>query len=92
MIALHVKDKKMRKILRFTASWCAPCQIMARKLEEVNILLPIEVFDIDTHPEIASEFGIRSVPTLVMTEENIEVKRMVGTSQISNLKTWLEND
>lgn len=82
----------MRKVIRFTASWCAPCQVMARKLEEVNTPLPIEVIDIDTHSDIASEFGIRSVPTLVMTEDNIEVKRMVGTSQISNLENWLKND
>ena len=55
----------MKRILRFTASWCGPCKSMAMNLETANLGFPIEVVDIDTHPEIAQEYGIRSVPTLV---------------------------
>ena len=43
----------MKKILRFTASWCAPCKVMAEILEHVETTLPIEVVDIDVHAEIA---------------------------------------
>ncbi len=38
--------------------------MLAKTLEEVDSKLPIEVVDIDIHPEIAAEFGIRSVPTI----------------------------
>jgi thioredoxin-like negative regulator of GroEL len=79
----------MRKILRFTASWCGPCKIMSKQLESVNTNIPIEVIDIDVFPEISAEYGIRSVPTLVMIEDNIEVKRVTGTKSQQELKEWV---
>ena len=61
----------MKRILRFTASWCGPCKSLAMNLENANLGLPIEVVDIDIHSDVAQEYGIRSVPTLVMLDENI---------------------
>ena len=78
----------MKKILRFTASWCQPCKVMAENLERANIKMPIEVIDIDVNDELANEYGIRSVPCLVMLDENIEVKRLVGSKPAGQLKEW----
>ena len=80
----------MKRILRFTASWCEPCKALSRNLESANIELPIEVVDIDVHDDLAKEYGIRSVPTLVMLDENIEVKRMVGSKTIKELQEWAQ--
>ena len=78
----------MKRILRFTASWCGPCQGLAMNLETASLDLPIEVVDIDVHGEIAQEYGIRSVPTLVMLDENIEVKRIIGSKTVNQLQEW----
>ena len=78
----------MKKILRFTASWCQPCKTLAENLERANLKMPVEVIDIDVHEEIANHYGIRSVPCLVMLDENIEVKRMVGSKPASQLREW----
>jgi thioredoxin-like negative regulator of GroEL len=78
----------MRKILRFTASWCQPCKVMAENLERANVNMPIEVIDIDVQDGIANEYGIRSVPCLVMLDENIEVKRLVGSKPAGQLREW----
>lgn len=84
-----VKDKKMsKKILRFTASWCQPCKTLAANLERADLKMPVEVIDIDVREDIANEYGIRSVPTLVMLDENIEVKRSVGSKTVNQLKEW----
>jgi thioredoxin 1 len=80
----------MRKVLRFTASWCQPCKVMAKLMEDVDTNLPIEVIDIDEQSELAVDYGIRSVPTLVMIDENVEVKRMVGLVTKDKLKNWIE--
>jgi thioredoxin 1 len=77
-----------KRILRFTASWCGPCKALAKNLEASDIKLPIEVIDIDTDSEIAVTYGIRGVPTLVMLDENIEVKRLVGSKTVGELQTW----
>ena len=82
----------MKRILRFTASWCQPCKALAKQLEEIDTNLPIEVIDIDVNPELAMEYGIRSVPTLVMMDENVEVKRRTGIVAINLLQEWLKND
>jgi len=79
----------MKKVIRFTASWCAPCKALAMTLEQVNTNLPIEVIDIDVHNEIASEYGIRSVPTLIMVEDNTVLKKMVGTKSKQELEAWI---
>jgi thioredoxin 1 len=80
----------MKRILRFTASWCEPCKALAKNLEIANIELPIEVVDIDVHSELAQEYGIRSVPTLVMLDENIEIKRIVGSKTPNQLQEWVK--
>jgi thioredoxin 1 len=78
----------MKKILRFTASWCGPCQGLAMNLETASLGFPIEVVDIDVHGDLAQEYGIRSVPTLVMLDENIEVKRLIGSKTVNQLQEW----
>lgn len=78
----------MKKILRFTASWCQPCKGLAMNLESAELILPIEVIDIDKQSNIAAEYGIRSIPTLVMLDENIEVKRTSGVMTSQQLKEW----
>lgn len=82
----------MKRILRFTASWCNPCKSLAANLAQVDSKIPVEVVDIDTHPEIASEYGVRNIPTLVMLNENIEVKRITGVKTPRELKEWVYND
>jgi thioredoxin 1 len=63
---------------------------MAKLMEDVGTDMPIEVIDIDEQSELAVEYGIRSVPTLVMLDENIEVRRMVGLATKEKLKNWIE--
>lgn len=81
----------MKKIVRFTASWCGPCKMLAKTLDEVEIKLPIEVVDIDIHPEVAAEFGIRGVPTLVIVEDNIPSKRLVGNKTKQEIEAFIND-
>jgi thioredoxin 1 len=78
----------MKRLIRFTASWCQPCKTLAENLERANLKMPVEVIDIDVHEDIANQYGIRSVPCLIMLDENIEVKRMVGSKPASQLREW----
>jgi thioredoxin 1 len=79
----------MKKVLRFTASWCGPCKMLAKNLESVKTELPIEVVDIDVYTELATEYGIRGVPTLVMVEDDVEKKRLVGMKSLKELEDWI---
>ena len=82
----------MKKLIRFTASWCQPCKALASILEEINTNIPIEVVDIDAQQDIAIEYGIRGVPTLVKVDENGNITgRMVGI-KAKNLVEEFIND
>ena len=78
------------KIIRFTASWCGPCKILAKTLEGIETKIPIETVDIDENQGTAVEYGIRGVPTLIMLDENNNVtKRLVGSKPKAELEQWI---
>ena len=81
----------MKKVIRFTASWCGPCKMLAKTLEQVETDVPIEVIDIDEQPDIATEYGIRGVPTLVMMEDNVATKRLVGVKTIQEIEAFIND-
>ena len=68
----------MVTLFRFTASWCQPCKMLAKILEQENIDIP--VVDIDKQPELAKKYGIRSVPTIVIEQPNGDFELIVGAS------------
>lgn len=77
------------RVIRFTADWCQPCKMMAKVIDEVKPDIPIEVIDIDSNSDIALEYGIRTIPTLVMLDGNTEVKRSTGVLKAEELRNWL---
>jgi len=81
----------MKKVIRFTASWCQPCKMLAKTLEDVQTNLPIEVVDIDKDSDVAIEYGIRGVPTMVMIEDGTILKRLVGMKNTKELQEWFND-
>lgn len=76
------------KLIRFTASWCQPCKTLAKNLEQAGLDIPIEVVDIDENEELATKYGIRSVPTVVMNRNNDE-RRFVGVKTPQEIREWV---
>jgi thioredoxin len=82
-------------LVDFYATWCGPCQMMAPILEQVNQKLSnrlqIVKIDTDKYPEIASQFNIAALPTLVLFREGQPVKRIEGVIQAPQLIQQLES-
>ena len=81
------------KLLKFYAEWCGPCkmQTMIIKGAEDKITIPVEEIDIDNDLMTAVNFGVRSVPTMVLVDdERKEIKRKVGVMKEAELLEWLK--
>ena len=81
----------MKKVVRFTASWCAPCKALAAVLDKIETNIPIEVVDIDEQTDLAAEFGIRTVPTLVLMEDNVATKRIIGLKSKQEIEAFIND-
>lgn len=70
------------KAYYFTATWCKPCvafgPIMANVKESLKDFIDVEKIDIEDNPYLVEEFGIASVPTVLIAEGSKEIARFVG--------------
>ena len=70
----------MKTMKYFTATWCGPCQSFKPVMNEIaSEGYSIEFIDVDQEHNKATKYGVRSVPTVVIEENGIEVDRFVGS-------------
>ena len=90
-IGQYIKGTAVKRVIRFTASWCQPCKALAMILDDIKLDTTIEVVDIDENKELAIKHRVRSVPTLIMLEGENEVKRMTGVQAKNLIESWLND-
>ena len=81
----------MKKVLKFSASWCGPCKMLTKTLATIESPIEIEEVDVDQNRALAEQYRVRGVPTLVMTEDDNEIKRKVGVLSKEELQNWLND-
>ncbi len=70
--------KEGTHLVDFHALWCGPCKMLGTVLEKLDDEIDIIKIDIDEHEDIAREFGIMSVPTLIFYKDGKVVKQILG--------------
>lgn len=71
----------MIQVKKFYATWCGPCKMLTPIMEGVmknNPNIQFEEVDVDKDFEIASKYSIRSVPTVIVEKDGVEVQRFAG--------------
>ena len=81
-------------LLFFSASWCGPCKSMAPVVSGVASMMNERFktikLDVDNSPQHAAEYGIRSVPTLLLVKDDQIVGQKVGALPPQQLMQWLD--
>lgn len=75
-----VIESKGKIIVDFWAEWCGPCKLLSPILEEMSNILNIKIYkvNVDENPSLAGQFGIKSIPTIVIFDDGVRVKEVVG--------------
>lgn len=83
----------MKHVLYFTAEWCKPCEKVKPIVEQLNrdqITARFFMIDADSETEMVEDFGVRSIPTFILIEDNKEVGRTNGAKTREELITFIE--
>ena len=83
MIHLDKEDfneliKKGNKVVDFYAEWCGPCRMMGGELEKIDDKLDIIKINIDNFADLANEYKVMSIPTVMFFKDGEKVEEFVG--------------
>lgn len=81
-------------LVDFWAEWCGPCRMIAPILDELSTEYQgkaiVAKVDVEENPELASRFGIQSIPNLKIFKSGVEVGNIVGAVPKNTLKAALD--
>ena len=87
---LRAGDKPV--LVDFYADWCGPCRMVAPIVEEIaaeNVDVVVAKVNVDDSPELASEFGVFSIPTLVVLKDGKVAAKSVGAKPKAQILAML---
>lgn len=83
-------------LLDFWATWCMPCKMLSKVLDEISgdyeDRLQIVKIDLEDHPELAAQYSVRSVPTLIMLRDGYPSSTHIGAGAEKVIRRFIENE
>ena len=81
-------------LIDFYADWCGPCRLQSPVVEELarrmGDQVEVKKINVDDHMEMANQYRIYVVPTLIIEKDQREIRRIEGLTDISSLEAMIE--
>lgn len=84
MEIIHLTNENFKELIKektlvdFYANWCGPCKMITPELERAESNVKVVKVDVDEFEDLAKEYGVMSIPTLILFNEGKEIKRNIG--------------
>ena len=79
----------MKKIMYFSAPWCVPCQSFGPVMDQVGAVVPVVKVNVDYEADLAQRANVRSVPTVILVENDQEVRRFTGARSYQDVMQFI---
>lgn len=94
--ASEVLDSPIPVVVDFFATWCGPCRMLSPVLESVSEDYEDKVkfvkLDVDEAADIAKDYSVMSIPTLIIIKNGEEVAKQVGAMGAEALEEWIDEN
>lgn len=84
------EEIKERVLVDFYANWCGPCKMLGPELEKISNDIKVLKVNVDEYQDLAREYGVMSIPCVILFDNGSEVKRNVGFMPEVKLREFIK--